>query len=101
MHDAGLAHPDLNLHNVLVVDRSYGPRIVFVDLDRARLGSAPLGDAARRRALARLRRSAAKLDPTGHWLPTAALDRLEAAYWRPELEGDVPAPQDQIDESDH
>jgi len=85
VHDAGLAHPDLNLRNVLVVARSYGPRLVFVDLDRARFGAGPLGVGARRRGLQRLRRSAAKLDPAGRLLPAPALDRMEAAYWRPAL----------------
>jgi 3-deoxy-D-manno-octulosonic acid kinase len=86
LHDAGLDHPDLNLENVLVVSRSYGPRIVFVDLDRARLGTSPLGAPARRRALLRLRRSAAKLDPAGRLLPASALDGIEALYWHPERE---------------
>jgi 3-deoxy-D-manno-octulosonic acid kinase len=84
VHDAGLDHPDLNLGNVLVVARSYGPRLVFVDLDRARLRTMPLGVAARRRSLARLRRSAAKLDPQGRLLSAPMLDRLEKLYWRPE-----------------
>jgi 3-deoxy-D-manno-octulosonic acid kinase len=86
LHDAGLDHPDLNLENVLVVSRPYGPRIVFVDLDRARLGTSSLGAAARRRALRRLRRSAAKLDPAGRLLPASALDRIEALYWDPQRE---------------
>lgn len=80
IHDHGLEHPDLSLGNVLVVTGPGGPSIVFVDLDRARLLDAPLGEAARRRALARLRRSAAKLDPLGRHLPAAALDRMEALY---------------------
>jgi 3-deoxy-D-manno-octulosonic acid kinase len=81
LHDAGLSHPDLNLGNVLVVARSYGPRLAFVDLDRARLSARPLGTAARRRSLRRLRRSATKLDPTGRLLSSQALDRLERMYW--------------------
>lgn len=82
LHEAGLRHPDLNLGNVLVVSRPYGPRLVFVDLDRARLEAGPLALAARRRSLARLRRSAAKMDPAGRLLPAAAFDRLEALYWQ-------------------
>jgi 3-deoxy-D-manno-octulosonic acid kinase len=81
LHDAGLSHPDLNLGNVLLVARSYEQRIAFVDLDRARLLVRPLGLAARRRSLRRLRRSARKLDPSGRLLPEAALDRLEETYW--------------------
>jgi 3-deoxy-D-manno-octulosonic acid kinase len=83
LHDAGLSHPDLNLGNLLVVTRSYGSRLAFVDLDRARLCSRPLGTWARRRSLRRLRRSAAKLDPAGRLLSAAALDRLEQLYWQP------------------
>jgi 3-deoxy-D-manno-octulosonic acid kinase len=81
LHDAGLSHPDLNLGNVLVIRRSYEWRIAFVDLDRASLRGRPLGAAARRRSLRRLRRSARKLDPDGRLLPEAALDRLEETYW--------------------
>jgi 3-deoxy-D-manno-octulosonic acid kinase len=81
LHDAGLDHPDLNLGNVLWIPRSYGPRLAFVDLDRARLHVGPLGLAGRRRCLRRLRRSAAKLDPRGRLLSAPALDRLEEIYW--------------------
>jgi 3-deoxy-D-manno-octulosonic acid kinase len=83
LHDAGLDHPDLNLGNVLWIPRSYGPRLAFVDLDRARLLVGPLGLTGRRRCLRRLRRSAAKLDPGGRLLSAAALDRLEEIYWAP------------------
>jgi hypothetical protein len=82
LHDAGLWHPDLNLGNVLVVMRSYGASLAYVDLDRARLHDRPLGIAARRRSLRRLRRSAAKLDPAGRLLGAPALGRLEEMYWR-------------------
>jgi 3-deoxy-D-manno-octulosonic acid kinase len=81
LHDAGLDHPDLNLGNILMITRSYGRRIAFVDLDRARLRGRPLGLAARRRCLRRLRRSARKLDPGGRVLSQGELDRLEECYW--------------------
>lgn len=81
LHDAGLDHPDLNVGNVLAVPGLEGSRVVFVDLDRARLGGKPLGAARRRRGLARLRRSAAKVDPEGRWLSPRELDRMEALYW--------------------
>jgi 3-deoxy-D-manno-octulosonic acid kinase len=81
LHDAGLDHPDLNLGNILVVTRSYGRRIAFVDLDRARLRGRPLGLAARHHSLRRLRRSARKLDPSGRLLSQGELDRLEECYW--------------------
>jgi len=81
LHDAGLDHPDLNLGNVLLQARSYGSRLAFVDLDRARLQLGPLGRRARTRNLRRFRRSAAKVDPGGRLLPPRELDRLEALYW--------------------
>jgi 3-deoxy-D-manno-octulosonic acid kinase len=81
LHDAGLRHPDLNLGNLLVVSGSEGRRVVFVDLDRARLERRALNEAARRRGLRRLRRSAAKLDPQGRWLSPGQLDRMEEIYW--------------------
>ena len=89
LHDAGLWHPDLNLGNVMVVMRSYGASLAFVDLDRARLRDRPLGIAARRRGLRRLRRSAAKLDPVGRLLGAPALGRLEEIYWRLEPASDA------------
>ena len=81
LHDAGLDHPDLNLGNVLWIPRSYGPRLAFVDFDRARLQAGPLGLSGRRRCLRRLRRSAAKLDPAGRLFSAVALDRFEKIYW--------------------
>jgi 3-deoxy-D-manno-octulosonic acid kinase len=64
LHDAGVYHADLNLTNLLV-----GPDgaddVVVVDFDRARVHDGPLGARARRRNLARLARSLAKLDPAG------------------------------------
>jgi 3-deoxy-D-manno-octulosonic acid kinase len=81
LHDAGLRHPDLNLGNLLVVSGLEGSRVVVVDLDRAHLQGSPLDDEPRRRGLRRLRRSAAKLDPQGRWLPPRELDRMEELYW--------------------
>ena len=64
LHDAGVYHADLNLTNLLV-----GPNgaddVVVVDFDRARVRGGSLGARARRRNLARLARSLAKLDPGG------------------------------------
>jgi 3-deoxy-D-manno-octulosonic acid kinase len=65
LHDAGLRHADLNLTNILVHPGGDGPAIVLVDFDRARLAAGPLGARARRGNLARLARSARKLDPAG------------------------------------
>lgn len=81
-HDRGLAHPDLNLRNILVVVEGGDARFAFVDLDRARLCREPLGEAARRRSLRRIRRSALRLDPRGEVVGAALLDRVEESYWQ-------------------
>lgn len=56
----GVWHADLNLHNILVVPAA-SPRIVLIDFDRARRAS----NDDIRAEVARLRRSARKLDPGG------------------------------------
>jgi len=83
LHDSGGCHPDLNLNNILLcppADAALAPDVVFIDFDRARLP----GRFCRvpRTDLARLRRSARKLDPDGHRVTAADLDCLEAAYWQ-------------------
>jgi len=76
LHASGVEHADLNLTNVLIAEGG----AMIVDLDRARLRSARLGDAARRRNLRRLRRSAAKLDPSGALVDAAVMRVFHAAY---------------------
>lgn len=70
---AGAVHPDLNLTNFLVVAAAgeEAPVIWLVDCDRVRFGAT--GPAHRERALARLRRSARKLDPAGEVVDPAWL----------------------------
>jgi 3-deoxy-D-manno-octulosonic acid kinase len=82
LHDSGGRHPDLNLNNILLrapADASAEPEVLFIDFDRARATAAfcrpPRAD------LARLRRSARKLDPQGRQVTAADLECLEAAYW--------------------
>src|SRR5690606_7761053 len=58
MHDGGVAHPDLNLRNLLVVDAA---TVHLLDFDRARLHAGPVPPARRARDLLRLARSARKL----------------------------------------
>lgn len=62
MHDAGVAHPDLNLRNVLVVSGNARPGldVYLIDFDRARIHAAALPAAVRRRNLLRFGRSARK-----------------------------------------
>ena len=76
MHDKGLFHADLNLHNLLVTQARDSFSIVVIDLDKSRLFDAPLSAAMRRANAARLVRSARKLDPSGKFLDAAALSIL-------------------------
>lgn len=70
MHAAGVAHPDLNLRNLLVVgsgdeaasdDGRRGIAVWVIDFDRARLFDGPVPPERREADLARLGRSATKL----------------------------------------
>ena len=49
MHDKGLFHADLNLHNLLVTQARDSFSVVIIDLDKSRLFDAPLSSAMRRR----------------------------------------------------
>jgi 3-deoxy-D-manno-octulosonic acid kinase len=61
LHDAGVDHRDLQLHNVLVVEETGRRRIVVVDLDRAVYHArGALSARLRARNLGRLTRSAVK-----------------------------------------
>ncbi|HEU4457367.1 MAG TPA: lipopolysaccharide kinase InaA family protein, partial [Longimicrobium sp.] len=63
MHAAGVAHPDLNLRNLIVSPGAPGePGVLhLIDFDRARAGTGPVPPARRIRDLRRLARSARKL----------------------------------------
>ena len=69
MHESGISHADLNLTNILVRNDSAQHQVLIIDFDRARIFSTSLPSAYRKRNLARLRRSIAKLDPEGRLLP--------------------------------
>jgi 3-deoxy-D-manno-octulosonic acid kinase len=77
MHEKGLFHADLNLHNLLVTQARESFIVVIIDLDKARLFDAPVPAAMRRRNAARLLRSARKLDPSGQFLDATALSILQ------------------------
>jgi len=76
MHDKGLFHADLNLHNLLVTRVRESFTVIIIDLDKSRLFDAPLSSAMRRANATRLTRSARKLDPSGKILDAAALSIL-------------------------
>jgi 3-deoxy-D-manno-octulosonic acid kinase len=76
MHDKGLLHADLNLHNLIVTRAGESFAVVIIDLDRARLFDSPVSPAMRRAKALRLTRSARKLDPSGQFLDQAALSVL-------------------------
>lgn len=82
MHGAGVAHPDLNLRNLLVGEMW---ELWVIDFDRAQVVEAVVPRARRQRDLARLVRSFAK-----HGLPLNRVyrDALESGYLseRPDLE---------------
>jgi 3-deoxy-D-manno-octulosonic acid kinase len=80
LHLAGVFHADLNLSNILVRLERGRPEVVLVDFDRARLARGSLSRRARRRNLARLARSLAKLDPGGAFAGAAERAAFAAAY---------------------
>ncbi len=76
MHECGLFHADLNLHNLFVTTARESFAVIVLDLDKARLYDTALSPAMRARNFARLGRSARKLDPDGRYLDAAALSIL-------------------------
>lgn len=61
MHEAGVAHPDVHLRNLLVVDADGGPEVWLLDFDKARVHAGPVPRARRATDLRRLARSVRKL----------------------------------------
>lgn len=79
MHNQGLFHADLNLHNLFVTQAGESFAVVILDLDKARIYDAPLSPALRRENAQRLIRSARKLDPSGRYFDSAALKVLDVS----------------------
>lgn len=77
LHRAGARHPDLNLNNILVQATDGTPSVWLLDLDGVRLVDTVVDGGA---DLARLRRSARKLDPQGLRVRDADLELLERGY---------------------
>lgn len=80
MHRQGVYHADLNLKNILLRVEDGRPASYIIDYDKARLFLGTLPEALARRNLARLRRSARKLDPTGRYLSEGAWRELIEFY---------------------
>jgi RIO-like serine/threonine protein kinase len=76
MHGLGLFHADLNLHNLFVTKTRESFAVAILDLDKAQFFQRPLPARMRARNLARLRRSARKLDPDGRYLDQRTLELL-------------------------
>ena len=73
MHEKGVFHGDLNLHNLFVSTAGDQFSIVILDFDKSRLYPKPLSHPMRRRNLKRLARSMRKLDPSARYLDAKAL----------------------------
>lgn len=87
MHAAGVAHPDLNLRNILVAgDEAGAYELYLIDFDRGKLFSGSVPDRRRRADLQRLARSARKLKAS---ITAAGWDALRSGYgagWPGDLE---------------
>jgi len=100
LHDAGVDHRDLQLHNILVAEEAGRHRIVVIDLDRAIYhSSGRLSSRLRARSLGRLFRSAVKNGLFRERVDRRELAAFMAAYTardrslRTELRGFVRAEQ--------
>jgi len=78
MHEQGLLHDDLNLHNLYVSMAGDGFTVVILDFDKAKLSSREVPRLQRKRNLKRLAESSRKLDPTRRYLDDAALKIMTA-----------------------
>jgi 3-deoxy-D-manno-octulosonic acid kinase len=78
MHQHGLWHADLNLHNLFVTHRGDEFAVVILDLDKARLFNRAVPAALRRRNHARLLRSIHKLDRSDRYFDREALEILRS-----------------------
>jgi hypothetical protein len=76
MHQLGVAHADLNLHNLFVTHHRDEFAVLILDLDKARLFGGSVPAPIRRATHARLLRSIRKLDPDGRWFDSEALEFL-------------------------
>ena len=76
MHEKGVFHGDLNLHNLFVSTAGDQFSVVILDLDKSRLYPTALSEPMRRRNMKRLARSVRKLDPSARYIDADALGIL-------------------------
>ena len=76
MHEHGIQHDDLNLHNLFVSTAGDGLSVVILDFDKSRIYSNPLSPSMRRRSLKRLERSIRKLDRERRYFDDSAIQIL-------------------------
>jgi Lipopolysaccharide kinase (Kdo/WaaP) family len=79
MHDKGVFHSDLNLHNLMVTQAGESFKVMILDLDKARIYDASLHPSLRSANARRLLRSARKLDPAGRYFDASALSILDVS----------------------
>jgi hypothetical protein len=79
MHERGVLHADLNLHNLMVTQAGESFSVVILDLDKARLFDHAVAARDRRANAQRLLRSARKLDPAGKLFDARALKILDVS----------------------
>lgn len=80
LHQAGIAHADLNLTNILLNTTQEAATGLLIDFDRARVFPGPLSSSRRNRNLRRLFRSLSKLDPDRRFVSPADLQTFCYAY---------------------
>lgn len=85
MHAAGVAHPDVNLRNLLVTGRDGAAEVSVLDFDRARVYDGLVPEGRRAADLRRLARSARRLRAPVDAAGWAALREGYGAAWPPRL----------------
>jgi tRNA A-37 threonylcarbamoyl transferase component Bud32 len=80
MHQAGIAHADLNPTNILVSPASDPPQALIIDFDRARLSPGPVPSHLREANLSRFRRFFSKYDDRMEWMSAADFECFRQMY---------------------
>jgi len=80
MHQAGIAHADLNPTNILVSPDNDPSRALIIDFDRARLFSGPVPPCLREANLCRFRRFFSKYEVHQQWFSVAELEYFQQTY---------------------